>query len=74
MQPTLSVAIQAMGKTNKSFLTSTISVIVKYSALYILGKNGLGMNSLIFSMIIGIVTTTSLVIIIVLKELKKKNR
>lgn len=74
MQPTLSVAIQAMGKTNKLFLTSTISVIVKYSALYILGKNGLGMNSLIFSMIIGIVTTTSLVIIIVLKELKKKNR
>ena len=72
MQPTLSVAIQAMGKTNKLFLTSTISVIVKYSALYILGKNGLGMNSLIFSMIIGIVTTTSLVIIIVLKELKKK--
>ena len=63
-----------MGKTNKLFLTSTISVIVKYSALYILGKNGLGMNSLIFSMIIGIVTTTSLVIIIVLKELKKKNR
>ena len=74
MQPTLSVAIQAMGKTNKLFLTSTISVIVKYSALYILEKNGLGMNSLIFSMIIGIVTTTSLVIIIVLKELKKKNR
>ena len=74
MQPTLSVAIQAMGKTNKLFLTSTISVIVKYSALYILGKNGLGMNSLIFSMIIGIVTTTSLVIIIVLKELEKKNR
>ena len=74
MQPTLSVAIQAMGKTNKLFLTSTISVIAKYSALYILGKNGLGMNSLIFSMIIGIVTTTSLVIIIVLKELKKKNR
>lgn len=74
MQPTLSVAIQAMGKTNKLFLTSTISVIVKYSVLYILGKNGLGMNSLIFSMIIGIVTTTSLVIIIVLKELKKKNR
>ena len=72
MQPTLSVALQAMDKTNKLFLTSTISVIVKYSALYILGKNGLGMNSLIFSMIIGIVTTTSLVLIIVLKELKKK--
>lgn len=72
MQPTLSVALQAMDKTNKLFLTSTISVIIKYSALYILGKIGFGMNALIFSMIAGIVTTTSLVLIIVLKELKKK--
>ena len=72
MQPTLSVAIQAMGKTNKLFLTSTISVIIKYSALYVLGKIGFGMNALIFAMIAGIVTTTSLVLIIVLKELKKK--
>lgn len=72
MQPTLSVALQAMDKTNKLFLTSTISVIIKYSALYILGKIGFGMNALIFAMIAGIVTTTSLVLIIVLKELKKK--
>ena len=73
MQPTLSVALQAMDKTNKLFLTSTISVIIKYSALYVLGKIGFGMNALIFAMIAGIVTTTSLVLIIVLKELKKKN-
>lgn len=72
MQPTLSVALQAMDKTNKLFLTSTISVIIKYSALYVLGKIGFGMNAFIFAMIAGIVTTTSLVLIIVLKELKKK--
>lgn len=72
MQPTLSVALQAMDKTNKLFLTSTVSVIIKYSALYVLGKIGFGMNALIFAMIAGIVTTTSLVLIIVLKELKKK--
>ncbi len=72
MQPTLSVALQAMDKTNKLFLTSTISVIIKYSALYVLGKIGFGMNALIFAMIAGIITTTSLVLIIVLKELKKK--
>lgn len=73
MQPTLSVALQAMDKTNKLFLTSTISVIIKYSTLCVLGKIGFGMNALIFAMIAGIVTTTSLVLIIVLKELKKKN-
>lgn len=72
MQPTLSVALQAMDKTNKLFLTSTISVIIKYNTLYVLGKIGFGMNALIFAMIAGIVTTTSLVLIIVLKELKKK--
>lgn len=72
MQPTLSVALQAMDKTNKLFLTSTISVIIKYSTLYVLGNIGFGMNALIFAMIAGIVTTTSLVLIIVLKELKKK--
>ena len=72
MQPTLSVALQAMDKTNKLFLTSTISVIIKYSTLYVLGKIGFGMNALIFAMTAGIVTTTSLVLIIVLKELKKK--
>lgn len=72
MQPTLSVALQAMDKTNKLFLTSTISVIIKYSTLYVLGKIGFGMSALIFAMIAGIVTTTSLVLIIVLKELKKK--
>ncbi len=72
MQPTLSVALQAMGKTNKLFLTSTISMILKYVVLYIFGKLGFGMNCLIFSIITGIIVTTSLVLFIVLKELNKK--
>ena len=72
MQPTLSVALQAMGKTNKLFLTSTVSMILKYSVLYIFGKLGFGMNALIFSIITGIIVTTSLVIFIVLKEINKK--
>ena len=33
LQPTLSIALQAMGKTNKLFITSTISMIIKYSVL-----------------------------------------
>ena len=73
MQPTLSVALQAMGKTNKLFLTSTISMILKYSVLYIFGKLGFGMKSLIFSIITGIIVTTFLVIIIVMKEIKNKS-
>lgn len=72
MQPTLSVALQAMGKTNKLFITSTVSMITKYSVLYIFGKLGFGMNSLIFSIITGIIITTSMVIYIVLKEINKK--
>ncbi len=72
MQPTLSVALQAMGKTNKLFITSTVSIILKYSVLYIFGKLGFGMNSLIFSIITGIIITTSMVIYIVLKEINKK--
>ncbi len=72
MQPTLSVALQAMGKTNKLFITSTVSMILKYSVLYIFGKLGFGMNSLIFSIITGIIITTSMVIYIVLKEINKK--
>ena len=72
MQATLSVALQAMGKTNKLFITSTVSIILKYSVLYIFGKLGFGMNSLIFSIITGIIITTSMVIYIVLKEINKK--
>lgn len=73
LQPTLSIALQAMGKTNKLFITSTISMIMKYGVLYILGRLGFGMNSLIFSIITGIVVTTMMVFFIVVKEIAKKN-
>lgn len=73
LQPTLSIALQAMGKTNKLFITSTISMIIKYGVLYILGRLGFGMNSLIFSIITGIVVTTMMVFFIVVKEITKKN-
>ncbi len=72
MQPTLSVALQAMGKTNKLFVTSTISMILKYGVLYVFGKLGFGMNALIFAIITGIIITTSLVLYIILKEINKK--
>ncbi len=72
IQPTLSVAMQAMNKTNKLFFVSTFSIIFKYTLLYVLGSLGLGINSLIYSMISGIIITTSLVILIVIKELGKK--
>lgn len=72
IQPTLSVAMQAMNKTNKLFFVSTFSIIFKYTLLYFLGSLGFGMNSLIYSMISGIIITTSLVILIVIKELGKK--
>ncbi len=73
MQPSLSAAIQAMGKTNKLFYVSLISTILKYGVLFISGFLGFGMNSLIFSMITGIIITTLLVLIIVLKEINKKS-
>ncbi len=72
MQPTLSIALQAMGKTNKLFITSVVSLILKYSLLFVFCKLGYGMNSLIYSIIIGIVTTTLLVFIIVIKNLNKR--
>ena len=62
-----------MGKTNKLFITSTISMIIKYGVLYILGRLGFGMNSLIFSIITGIVVTTMMVFFIVVKEIGKKS-
>lgn len=72
MQPTLSIALQAMGKTNKLFITSIVSLLLKYSSLFILCKMGYGMNSLIFSIIIGMVTTTLMVFIIVVKNINKR--
>ena len=72
MQPALSVAIQATGKTNKLFYVSLTSTILKYLVLFISGMLGFGMNSLIFAIITGILVTTSLVLIIVLKEINKR--
>ena len=73
MQPTLSVAMQAMNKTNKLFFVSIISIILKYSILIFTGVLGSGMNSLIYSIITGIITTTLITLFIILKELKNKN-
>lgn len=72
MQPTLSIALQAMDKTNKLFITSVVSLLLKYSSLFILCKMGYGMNSLIFSIIIGMVTTTLMVFIIAVKNINKR--
>lgn len=73
MQPTLSVAMQAMNKTNKLFIVSIVSIIIKYFILIITGLMNNGMNSLIYSIITGIIITTSMMLFIILKELKKKD-
>lgn len=70
MQPTLSVAMQSMNKTNKLFIVSLISIIFKYTILIIAGYMGCGINSLLFSIMTGIIVTTSMMIYIILKELK----
>lgn len=72
IQPTLTAAIQAMGKTNKLFFVSLISTILKYVCLIACGLLGFGMNSLAFSIIAGIIVTTILDILIVLKEINKR--
>lgn len=73
IQPALSAAIQAMGKTNKLFYVSLTSTILKYGVLFSCGTMGFGMNSLVFSMITGIIVTTVLVLLTVLKETTKKS-
>ena len=72
MQPALAAAMQAMDKTDKLFKISVISIIIKYIVLTITGLLGFGINCLIFSMITGIIITTLLVLITVLKEINKK--
>ena len=72
MQPALAAAMQAMNKTDKLFKISVISIITKYIVLTITGLLGFGINCLIFSMITGIIITTLLVLITVLKEINKK--
>ena len=69
-KPKLLFGVKKNRKTNKLFLTSTVSMILKYSVLYIFGKLGFGMNALIFSIITGIITTTFLVVFIVLNRTK----
>ena len=73
MQPTLTAAIQSMNKTNKLFKVSITSMLCKYISLTIFGLLNKGMKSLIYAIIIGIITTTLQLIIIVLKELSNKN-
>ena len=73
MQPTLSVAMQAMNKTNHLFIVSIVSIIIKYTILTISGLMGSGINSLVYSIMTGIIVTTSMMIYIILKELKKAN-
>lgn len=72
MQPVLSMSLQAMGKTNKLFFISLTSTFFKYLILIIFSINGYGINSLIFSIITGILITTSMILYIVLKEINKK--
>lgn len=74
MQPALAAAMQAMDKTDKLFKISVISIITKYIVLTITGLLGFGINCLIFSMITGIIITTLLVLITVLKEINKKTK
>ena len=56
------------------FLIFNVNILpTKYLILVLAGENGYGMNSLVFSMITGIIITTSLVTFIILKELNKKS-
>lgn len=71
IQPVLSVAMQSMNKTNKLLKVSIVSMILKYSSLSVFCVLDLGINSLIYAMIIGIITTSTQEMIIVLKHLKK---
>lgn len=72
MQPTLTAAVQSMNKTSKLFRVSLISMIFKYASLTFFCLLGLGMNSLIYAIIIGIIVTTTQILFIVLKELSNK--
>lgn len=72
MQPALTSAVQASGKTNKLFFVSLTSTILKYISLILFAYLGFGINCLVFSIVTGIVITTSLDLLIVLKEIKKR--
>ena len=70
MQPTLSVALQSMNKTSELLKISIITMTTKYGLLYLLCKNGYGMKSFLYSIIIGIVITTILMIYNIIKKPK----
>lgn len=68
LNPTMQAAILSAGKTNKLFLISIISNIIKYTLLLILGILNFGIYSLIFSIIIGIIINTILSFYFVIKK------
>lgn len=68
LNPTMQAAILSAGKTNKLFLISIISNIIKYTLLFILGLFGFGIYSLIFSIITGIIISTILSFYFVIKK------
>ena len=70
MQPTLSVALQSMNRTSELLKISIITMTTKYGLLYLLCKNGYGMKSFLYSIIIGIVITTILMIYNIIKKPK----
>ena len=73
VQPVLSVVIQSINKTNKLLRVSIITILIKYSALTFFCIINLQMNSLIYAMIIGIITTSMQEIIIIFSEIKKNS-
>lgn len=70
LQPTLSIIYQATGNTNKLFIISTLTMILKYGLMFLLGISGFGIKSLLYSVIFGIVLTTLLLFKIILKKEK----
>ena len=71
MQPCLSVAVQAMNMTSKLLYVTITSIILKFLTLTITTSLGFGINSLIYSLIIGILTTTFVTSFIVLKKIAR---
>lgn len=72
IQPILSIILQATEKTNILLIISIINTFSKYISLFIFCNIGLGINSLIVSMIISIITTTILLLICITKLINKR--
>ena len=70
LQPILVSVVQASGNVNKLFIISIINVILKYSFLYLLGINNYGINSYVYSIILGIITTTLLLMCLTYKIIR----